>query len=303
MINYRPARSDEISRAAGILKPLHSHSACFVAISDEPIERIVGVAFWHVLETDSQDRSMGGSEQIAEFSWRMIPRWAGTSSELEFLVQLQAHLAKVSPASLLKSEKMHTPNSVVAQTLTTAGFEIQNTTVRFEETYEWGRDRLKRLRRIFGNADASGLLVKSPDASHVLELQQLLADQERLISPREIRATFTPIMGIEPGFDPAWSTVLIEENSGRLVGAQLVKFEPDFMITRALAVTPLPDRGAGLGWFLLAERWIQRCEERNWSGSLYFRTNPVSNPTMFKMACALGYNRLGEIHSYGIKLH
>ena len=99
---HRPAFADETARAASLCPPTPSRPGdgprqCFVAVRNEPVERLVGAAFWRVLlETDHRSS--------VEFEWSTLAGSATNEDEFveslvtQVLRQCPPHRHRVAPA-------------------------------------------------------------------------------------------------------------------------------------------------------------------------------------------------------------
>lgn len=306
MITFRPAWPDELERAARVCTERLPGDGCFLAVEDEPVERIIGAAFWRLGEKKAPvaagDKSASAPAIVAEFDWRMLPRHAGTQTELELLAALRTELQTRSPATLLKTRGVIRPDCDTARILGSAGFRQHSTNILFAGSHAVAAERHSRMRRTFGQLDASNLAVVPPDASHAEALKRLIGQREGLLSPAEIDLTLRQPFCDARAFDPEWSGVLLEMPSRRVIGAELIRFRDGTMTIPAVALDSGGAALPGQGWFLILGHWLELCRAHGWAGDFHCRVNPDTNPVMLKMAGLFGYRELERTHSYAIAL-
>ncbi len=290
-----------MERATRVCPDPYDADRCFLAVQDEPVERIVGAAFWRFVESRGEAGEGKASASLGEFTWRMLPRHAGTDIERAFLAALRQDVEARSPAGLLKTRGVFPVDSAAVRVLGEAGFREYSTNIVFEGSHAVAGQRHARMRRSFGQADASALSLAAPDASQAGALKQLIGREGLLSAPEIDRALAQPFFAGR-AFDPEWSTVLLERQSGRLIGAQLIRFEDGAMTIPAAAIEAGTGHLPGLGWYLMLGRWLELCEARGWAGVFRCTINPSANSTMLKMAGLFGYREVARKHAYAIDL-
>jgi hypothetical protein len=300
LIAFRHSWPDEWERAVRVCPDPFCADRCFLAIQDEPVERIVGASFWRFVEAPGKAGEGTPVAPLAEFTWRVLPHYAGTEAELAFLGALRRDVATRSQARLLKTRGVFFADSAVARVLGNAGFHEHSTNIVFEGSQAVAAERHARMRRTFGQADSSSLTLTVPDASHAEALKQLIGQREGLLSAEEIEHALAQPLSNGRAFDPEWSSVLLELPSRRVIGAQLIRFEDGAMTVPAAAIEAGTRHLPGLGWYLMLGRWLGLCEVRGWTGAFHCKVNPSTNPTMLRMAGLFGYREIGRKHTYAI---
>jgi hypothetical protein len=294
VISFRKAWPDERERAARICPSGLPGTRCFVAVDDEPVERLIGVAFWNGSE--------GSADGIVSFDWQMQPAYAASEIEVTFLRMLIGEVSESFPGTTLKTRLLLSSDAPSVVALKAAGFREHSTSLIFEGSPTSVAGYHERMQRTFGKIDRSSLDVISPNVSHGDALKRLVVEKERLLSAVDLDlALKNPD---EPGvaFNVEWSSVVIERATGRLVGAHLVQVQGDVMKVPAVAIDDSDSTIPGLGWFLLFGRWLELCRQQGWTRNFYCRINPAANPTMLKLGGIFGYRQVGITHSYAIEV-
>jgi hypothetical protein len=261
-------------------------------MEDDPIERIIGAAFW------STEEGIDGGPTIHPFDWRFQPSHAGSDTEVGFLRELTRLIGETQAAGVIKTRRLFSESDDAVPALLQAGFGRYSTIRVFEGVFAEVTERHERLRRAFGTVGHGALVTMQPAPSHLADIVRLAAEGERLLSAEEIAGPLRHADG-SGLYDPEWSTVLYDGEKGRVVGVQLVRVRDGVMAIPALVVDA--DAGVpGLGWFLIYSHWAELCRERGWDKNFICRINPAANPTMLKMSGLFGYRLIGETHSYAI---
>ena len=303
MTTHRSAWPDESSRSGRICPPSSLLQKTFVAIEEEPVERLIGVARWRsqaIIPATTSDLS---EAPMAMFIWSMLPRYEGTPIELDFLAALSREVARSSPATTLTTHAAFDLNTKIIARLEPAGFKPDAVNLRFEGDPAEVRACHDKLRPTYDRVDASAFEVISPEACHANALAAFFGRRQSTISPESITRTLlrpdlAPLL-----FDAEWSSILIEKNTSKILGAHLVKVDGAVMHVSAMEIKPHPQLLPGLGWFLILQRRLDLCQQRNWKGKYQFRVNPATSQTMLRLAKRFGYRSIGTMRSYSIPLH
>ena len=298
MIEHRPAWPDEFARAAVLCPGARPGETCFLAVSTTPVERILAAAFYADVP-----HPLPGHPR-ADFIWSAQPRHLGTETEQAFLTALAAHVsARLVPPSVtppgktLRTRALFPDSSASAASLARAGFAVHSVNQVFTGDHAAISERVARLAPSFAPLDASVFSLADPAPEHAPDLIELISQREGLLSAAEIEATLRSPQTPARAFDTAWSSVLIESATGRVIGAQLVRHEGAHLHIPALAVLP----GYGLpghALYLLFARLLARSRAAEWAGRLRCRINPDANPIMLRLGRTLGLETLNKLCSY-----
>lgn len=292
MIEFRKSWPDERERAFRVYgAPVAESDQCFLAVASEPTERIIGAAFWSV------DKGDGETSGMVSFVWKMLPAYVGRSEEQNFLSALFAEVSSIHPGVVLKTRNMLSAEDPAVGMLQATGFRVASTNVVFEGTSDSLLTGHERLAKSFQRLETESVLAKSPDATCLEELRSMVCQRHRLLSPEDLELPLKTPGAPNGVWDPEWSTVLIEPDSGRVLGAHLVKHRGEVMTVPVIVIESDNPMVPGEGWHRIAGRWLELCRERGWSGRFYCRINPEANRVMFRLAGLFGFREVGRLSS------
>lgn len=216
-ITYRPAFPDEQPRAASLCQPSASilgdgPQRCFVAMKFQPVERIVGTAFW-------RHRAAPGTKgPIGFFEWKMVAALEGSASETDFLNAVTGEIISASPGvSKIRTTSWLDPNCPATETLAAAGFKEVASRETFAAKIPAWRMILARLPE--ENCEASPL-----GSEHAPEVGKLLSGYGW--SENELAHGFETAAGEHPSIFEFGSSAILKQD-GRISGVCLARTDPN----------------------------------------------------------------------------
>ena len=312
MIDHRPAWPDERERAAALCPGSRPGDTCILAVTHQPVERILAAAFYASLPPSSATSTASDAPvaPCADFIWRAQTRHVGTATEHAFLAALPAlifpGLASAAPESTaaprLRTRHLFATASPETASLLRAGYTAHTTNEVFSCDSVTASNRFSRLTPGFAALDHSVFEVIDPAIEHLPALGDLIAHREGLLTCAELETALRYPHDPARAFDARWSTVVIERTTGRLIAAHLIRFLDDTVRVPAAAIRP--DFGLpGHVLYLCFARFNQRTSAIQWEGKILCRINPDKNPAMQRLSAALGCQSLERLHSYALALN
>jgi hypothetical protein len=262
---------------------------CFVAVSEQPVERLMGAAFWWEVESPEAQRAV-------EFRWQLLPVLAGTDSEQAFLLALAACVTAAG-YDLLRSEPL--PDGAHAQQLPACGFEFAYQQAAYLGTWEnWLQRTQHLLARLSSPQSTAGLSVRRPELSDTDALIALAAQRYNLLAAPVIQADLQA-PATATAFDDRYSALLFQ--SDRLIGACLVKCHERHVKIPVLVVDASDKKTQGLGSALLFDH-CQRSLAQQDLREVLFLTNPELSPSMPRLAHRFAARALGSSTAWRLRL-
>ncbi len=195
---FRAAESDELGRAASLCTPAPARPGegrqhCFVAVRSQPVERILGVAFWKSIpETDGT--------LTAELQWTALP---ALGAELPaFLRALIAHIPTAEPSISTIAIADWLPAEQPSALLADLGFTATATRTHYQaDAATW--------RTALSHSIEETPAIHPPHGEHFPALRPLLCGSS--LRPTELAHGFQTAATHQPSlFDPRCSGVVVE---------------------------------------------------------------------------------------------
>ena len=231
---FRTARAGEIARAATLCppaQPLPDEGAvhCFIAVEDQPVERLVGAVFWREIPAES-DTPVG-----ATFEWAMINEFADTPVGTDFLIALVTEIQLAVPAARWLSPSTDVPEAhPLAERLLQAAFQQETTRTHHSAAVSDIASWLENH-----PAHPSALPVTAPHPSHFDPLHHVLCGADRPLSKSKLAHGFQTAGSGEPSlFDSRCSVLLLDGEE--IVAACLANVSDGHLTLTALHLPAAP---------------------------------------------------------------